>query len=226
MFYEHFRFYGFLYVIVGLHLLIFSPDRRKWDIFTRIVSTYNAVQCVVSVTTVWLMEWWSPQYYPITHIYYVPSENAINALHSFAAYLLIDGFFQIAVTTEWSPNDILMLLHHLLGCWGIWTLAELRMGYFLAFYFALTELSTPALNWSWWNRDKQSFQIFFILFVTSRILTLPWLWNYLSDNSIYIGYHPWLQQFLAYGASATIAFLNIVWTIGLTVKLTGISNSL
>jgi hypothetical protein len=93
------------------------------------------------------------------------------------------------------------------------------MGYFLAYYFALTELSTPALNWSWWRRDKTSFQIFFTIFVISRIVTLPWLWNFLSSNSIYLSYHSYLQQFLAYGASSLIAILNLTWTVALAAKM-------
>lgn len=228
MFEFYFRLYSFVYIIACLQILILEKNIKRWDTFTRIVSTVNALQCSMmtlsvlfdnlsSVSGANLFDW--PNYYPLSNIFYVPTEWSINMLYSFSAYLLVDGIFQVGLLDSLSVSSFLMLLHHFLGCLGIYMLANIKILFYIGFYFAMTEISTPLLNLSWLTRSKISYVLFYLAFFFTRIFSIPFILNYLYDNSIYIVYLDSVYYYMAYYASYTVITINCLWFAFLNLKL-------
>jgi len=83
----------------------------------------------------------------IFDLYYVGNNYQIHTLYRFSYYLLIDGIFHL--NSKFNLSNITSLIHHFVGSLGIYMIAESRMGFFLGFYFAMTEISTPFYNLSW-----------------------------------------------------------------------------
>jgi len=196
--------------------------RYKWDRFTRIMSTFNALQCsymglnaVYNNMGIWQLNYKTPDF-----------ETYI--LLSFATYLFVDGILQIPdLYTYFSSGLILGLLHHFIGGFGIYLIGSRRKALFLGIYFALTEISTPLLNLSWWcykkdiknNFYKIVFISFYILFVVFRICTIPFLGIYLYINSLEIDQLPLLESSMVYYGSLLLVLLNSIWFISLSIKL-------
>ena len=185
-------------------------NKKSWDIFTRIVSTYNALQCLYMI----YYEMFLYGKGGMSNLYYVASDYSTDSLYFFSYYLFIDGLFQLLKFT-----DILSILHHFIGSFGIYLIANNRMGFFLGYYFAMTEISTPFLNLSWYFRNKILFVIFYILFTISRIFTIPFLLEYLNNNTENILTLNTIQSFMSFYGSYSLITLNSIWFIFLTKKL-------
>jgi len=153
------------------------------------------------------------------NLYYKASKYSLDILFQFSYYLFVDGLFQLPDLKNFSFPLLLSILHHLVGGLGIYMIANNEMGFFLGYYFALTEISTPFLNLSWFFRKDFLFKIFYIFFFSSRIATFPLLLEYLSDNTEYIMLLPVQQRFMSFYGSYTLIVLNLVWFIFMTKKL-------
>lgn len=192
----------------------FFKDIKLREYFTRIVSTINALQCI-------RLTYLTLQIRPIGNIsdlYYVADEQFLDSLFLFSSYLFIDGIFLFS-DFQYNFSFLLSVLHHFVGSIGIYLIASNRMGYFLGFYFAMTELSTPLLNLSWVFRKKYLFLSFYVSFIFCRILTIPLLLVYLSNNSSSLyTLHP-LHSFMSFYGSYTLIFLNVVWFLLITKKI-------
>ena len=207
-----------LVFLYGFGKLYFLNDKRKWNIFTRVISTMNALQCITMVCReIYNLD--MSKNPSINSIYFFPEQESINSLFMFCSYLFVDGIFQFPeLYTNFSFGLILSILHHLVGGYGIYLIAKTKMGFFLGFYFAMTELSTPFLNLSWGFRKNYIFYIFYILFFQCRILTIPLVINYLNSNAfVVLGVYP-IHRFMFYYGTYALISLNLVWFIFLTLK--------
>jgi hypothetical protein len=200
--------YLFLIYIFAYYLF----KEKVWNGFTRVVSTLNALQCVYMVGRNLLNR-------KMFDLYYLPDESSNNALFLFSSYLFVDGIFLLPELTNFNFQLFLSLLHHFIGSFGIYLIAYNEMGFFLGFYFAMTELSTPLLNLSWGFRKPIFLTIFYILFTICRILTIPVLLFYLHINTTSIYTLPPLHSFMCFYGSYTLITLNLIWFIFLTRKI-------
>ena len=165
-----------LLLIVIYSTAYYLLKRRSWDVFTRVISTCNAINCVYMVGR-------NLFNVKMFDLYYVADEASLNTLYAFSSYLAIDGFFILPDVSKNNIPILLSLMHHFVGALGIYLIADNKMGFFLGFYFAMTELSTPFLNLSWGFRRSELLKIFYVLFFCSRILTIPILLYYLHTNT-------------------------------------------
>ena len=216
-----------LYIIAPTYLLLnlyawcyfLIEDRKKWDTFTRFISSCNALQCSIMVYRV------IRNNLDLSSLYFKPEEYYTNSLFWFAAYLFVDGLFQLPdLYSYFSFSLLLSILHHVVGGFGIYLIAEARMGFFLGFYFAMTEVSTPLLNLSWYYRYKFLFTSFYMVFFLCRIVTIPFLLNYLYQNAEYITTLGTLRSSMCFYASYTLIVLNLIWFIFLTKKVLSFEN--
>ena len=152
-------------------------------------------------------------------LYYVADEASLNTLYAFSSYLFIDGLFILPDFKKTDVPIILSLLHHFIGGLGIYLIAYNKMGFFLGFYFAMTELSTPLLNLSWFFRRPELLKIFYALFFCSRILTIPILLYYLHTNTVEIGKLNFINSHMSFYGSYLLIALNLTWFIFLTKKV-------
>jgi hypothetical protein len=203
----------FLFILTGYTLCYYFLKEKTWNGFTRIASTANALQCIYMVSRNLLNR-------EMMNLYYLPDEASNNALYIFSSYLFIDGAFS---TPEFyrSPNFslVLSLLHHFVGSFGIFLIAYKEMGFFLGFYFAMTELSTPILNLSWKWRHPTLLKLFFVVFISCRLLTIPILLYYLRINTDKIYTLSPIQSFMCFYGSYTLIALNLIWASFLTRKV-------
>ena len=195
-----------------------KEKRKKWDTFTRVISSINALQCIFMVYYSYLdvLE----NGHNLESLMYHPSSFSTNSLFAFSAYLFVDGTFQLLDFKDgFSFGLILSIVHHFVGGLGIYMIAKSEMGFFLGFYFAMTEISTPFLNLSWYYRHNFLLYCFYITFFLSRIYTIPSLLVYLNLNeSLLNELHP-LQIFMSYYGSYTLILLNCVWFLFLSNKV-------
>ena len=194
-----------LIYIVSYILAYLYLNRKGWDIFTRIVSTLNALQCVYMVgRNIFNTKMFD--------LYYVADEDSLNSLYLFSTYLLVDGLFIIPdLSYKFKIQILLSLLHHFLGSLGIYLIANNQKGFFLGFYFAMTEVSTPLLNVLWiWNKTTL-LKIFFYLFALCRIFTIPILLLYLHFNKTQIRTLSFVNCFMSFYGSYALILLNLIW---------------
>lgn len=204
-----------LYILSPIYLLAYTflPNRKAWDSFTRIISTINALQCVYMVSIEMLND------KELFIFEYQAAPYSINSLFLFSGYLCVDGIFQLPdLYTDFSFGLILSIIHHVVGGFGIYLIADARLGFYLGFYFAMTEMSTFFLNISWFYRNYLSFCCFYFLFIFSRIATIPLLLTYLHKNTIPIYQLSSLESFMCFYASYALIALNCIWGIFLTMK--------
>ena len=197
------------------YLSLYKNYRKLWDIFTRIISTLNALNCIYMIYYELFQS--PPNKLGMLNLYYVASDYSLKTLFQFSHYLLVDGTFQIPDIGSF--QTLLSILHHFVGGIGIYMIADNKMGFYLGFYFAMTEISTPFLNLSWFFRYKRLFLIFYIFFFLSRIVTIPFLLEYLSRNTEYILTLPTHQNLMCFYASYALIMLNVIWFIFMTKKL-------
>ncbi len=201
------------YTYLIFYYLFNKQNRYIWDSFTRVISTLNSIQCVYMV----YCETFYSKSIGMYNIYYIADESSLRTLFWFSSYLFIDGIFQLP--DKMSFSLILSILHHFVGSIGIYIIANTKMGFFLGYYFAMTEISTIFLNLSWVLRNKIIFYIFYIFFVLSRIITIPFLLDFINYNSSEIlKLIPFYYNMVYYG-SYTLLTLNFIWFIFLTKKL-------
>jgi TLC domain len=183
---------------------IILKRRYHWDIFTRIISTVNAIQCICMTFYTFLN--WDKQ---IFDLYYIGNEYQLQSLFWFSSYLFVDGVFQLS--DKWDLNLISSLFHHFVGSFGIYLIAKTKMGFFLGLYFSMTEISTPFLNLSWLFRKNFLFFIFHFLFTISRIATfsLPLFYLRVNENKL-LNLIPLYYQMAHYGTYLLIS-LNFLW---------------
>lgn len=206
-----------LFPIYSFTYLYLFSQRKKWDTFTRVISTFNALQCILMVVNVIKNELLQSE---IFSLYYSPTNYYTNSLFVFAAYLFVDGVFQLPdLYTNFSYGLVLSIAHHLVGCYGIYLIAVTRLGFFLGFYFAMTEISTPLLNLSWYYRNDAFFVLFYVLFLMYRITTIPVLVKYLLDNTSEIYKLDHIRIFMSFFGSYTLILLNIIWFVFITQKV-------
>lgn len=198
--------------IVSYTLAYLYLNRKGWDIFTRVVSTLNAAQCIYMVGRNLLN---TKQF----DLYYVADQSSLNSLFLFSTYLVIDGIFLIPDLSTPNFQLFLSLLHHFLGSLGIYLIASNQKGFFLGFYFALTEMSTPLLNLLWVYKSKNLLRAFFYLFTMCRILTIPALLLYLHVNKTSIQSLSILNSFMSFYGSYALIFLNLIWFYYLRKKV-------
>ncbi len=196
--------------------------RYKWDCFTRIMSTINAVQC--TCMSLYVLN----NNVGIWNILQGGEDLETYSLLSFATYLFVDGLLQLPdLITQFSPSLVLSVLHHFVGGYGIYLIGSRRIGLFLGIYFAITEISTPFLNLSWWfyrNKiqnveSKSVFITFYILFVVFRIFTIPLLGLYLFINFSTINNLKLVEYVMVYYGSLILVLLNSIWFIMLSIKI-------
>ena len=206
----------YLISIVYSIAYLYCNNKRSWDIFTRIFSTFNAFQCIYMV----YYEMFVSEANGMLSLYYSASDFSIKSLYLFSSYLLVDGIFQLPYLTDLST--FLSVLHHFIGSFGIYLIASNKMGFFLGYYFAFTEISTPFLNLSWYFRKKYLFVIFYVLFTISRILTVPFLLEYLDMNKKDIISLIPIHSFMSFYGSYGLIALNNIWFMFLTKKVFGL----
>ena len=199
----------------------FKHGRFLWDCFTRLMSTLNAIICCVMV------------YYELNNkkLLFIMERTGDFSTYSlllFASYLFIDGTLQLPdLITKPSFNLILSITHHFVGGYGIYLIGSERKGLFLGVYFAATEISTPLLNLCWYLRKtntdeaytRKLFFIFYILFIMSRIITIPILLYYLNYNAYLISELEPIQEMMVYYGSYTLVLLNTFWFLAITKKI-------
>ncbi len=200
-----------MYLLILYSVAYYLLKRRSWDIFTRIISTCNAINCVYMVCrNLFNMK--------IFDLYYVADEASLNTLYLFSTYLFIDGLFMLPDFSKTMPI-LLSLLHHFIGGLGIYLIAYNKMGFFLGFYFAMTEVSTPLLNLSWFFRNPILLKLFYTAFFCSRILTIPILLYYLNTNTESILTLNFINSRMSFYGSYLLISLNLTWFIFLTKKI-------
>jgi hypothetical protein len=207
-----FKMYGlilFIQYLIAYNIL----NKKHWDKFTRLISTINAIQCISMVYN----ETFYTETVGLYNIYYIADEKSLKSLYFFASYLFVDGIFQLF--DKLSLNLILSLLHHFVGGLGIYIIADTQMGFFLGYYFAMTEFSTIFLNLYWFYRKKFILIIFYIFFVICRIFTSPILFEFLSANSQNISTVEPLYYNMVYYGIYTLTILNFIWFVFLTKKV-------
>lgn len=193
-------------------------DEFQWKTFTRIMSTFNALHCISFA--IFNFPYYFINFSDMNDFFFV--KHDLKNLYDFSAYLLVDGIFTLAffIYKKGPMSEILSLFHHFIGSLGIFLIASNNQGFFLGWYFAMTELSTPFLNLSWYWRDNGSlFLCFYSLFIICRIFTIPFLLNYLLNNSHKISTIKTLNYLMAYYATYLLIFLNTVWAFALTLKI-------
>ena len=194
-----------LIYIISYLLAYLYLNRKAWDIFTRIVSTLNAFQCMYMVSKNLFNT-------KMFDLYYVADEASLNSLYLFSTYLVIDGIFIIPdFSVKFSTQTFLSLLHHFLGSLGIYLIASNEKGFFLGFYFAFTEISTPLLNLMWVYKSKNILKTFFYLFTLCRIVTIPILLLYLHFNKTQIRTLSFVNCFMSFYGSYALILLNLIW---------------
>ena len=220
---------GLLYTLVYILLQKIINHEYLWEIFTRSVSLINALQCIGFVFSYVMPNWNN-----YLHLNEVGHPDVIRGLYWFAAYLIVDGLFYLPrfITTPTIP-EFTTVVHHFVGGFGIYLIAEQRRSLWLGSYFAWTEISTPLLHLSWVfytnkivNRwSKVVFGSFYLAFGFARIATIPILIYYINSNSILISKEPLLQWFMVYAGSGTLILLNSIWFIMLSFKAIKIFSS-
>ena len=199
------------YLLAYLYL-----NRKGWDIFTRIISTLNALQCVYMVSKNLFNA-------KMFDLYYVADETSLNSLYIFSTYLVIDGIFIMPdFSSQFNPQIFLSLLHHFLGSLGIYLIASNQKGFFLGFYFAFTEVSTPLLNVLWVWKNPTLLKMFFYLFTACRIFTIPILLLYLQINKSAIQSLTPLNRFMSFYGSYSLILLNLIWFYYLRKKVSNL----
>jgi hypothetical protein len=197
------------------------------------MSMINAIQCVKGVLTSILFK--TGDYYDLN---YVGDDGLIHTLTWFYIYLLVDGSFMLLTTISKAienienikninTSDITSLLHHFVGGFGIYLISRQRLGLGLGIYFAFTEISTPLLNISWFlysNNIKGKwvnyiFIVFYLVFIASRILTIPSLIDYIKSNNNNIEQLSIINYIMVYLGTSVLMILNITWVMMLTIKL-------
>ena len=202
-------------IILSFHyLLAYSILNKKyWNTFTRLVSTANSILCVYMV----YYETFCPKLLGLFDINYVADQKSLNTLYFFSSYLFVDGCFQLL--DELNSSLLLSLLHHFVGGLGIYIIAKMEMGFFLGYYFAMTEISTIFLNLSWFYRKKYILITFYFFFTISRIFTIPFLLDFININSKEISNLIPFHYYMVYYGSYTLISLNLIWFAILTKKL-------
>jgi len=200
-------------------------ENNHWFLYTRVMSTFNASQCVYIAIPL-LFGNSSYQY-----LFYEGNRECIILLYNFSHYLFVDTIFLVLNfirNKKDSKTELITgLLHHIIGGLGIYSMATKKLGLGLGLYFAMTEMSTPFLNLSWvfYNyKIKNSFSyfifgMFYFVFFMCRIVSIPYLVNYLYINYQSINTLPNIDFLLAWGGCATLICLNITWFIMLTKKM-------
>lgn len=206
--------YLFPYCIVYSILYLSPVEKEKkrflWDIFTRLMSTMNSFLCLLMVFSEIL------NIIPMFKLEYKSTDSNNYYLYLFVYYLVTDGIFDILYNwledfKNFKRSDILGVIHHFIGAYGIYLIASTRLGFFLGFYFSFTELSTPLLNLSWVIRSDKMFAYFSASFFLCRILSIPLLLQYLNVNSDSLNKLTFIQYTMSYYASYTLIILNTVW---------------
>ena len=211
-----------LYVPVYVILRRILKNKYSWETFTRMVSLCNASQCIYIVFRYVL-----PNYTNYFDLNELGTPDLIRGLYWFAAYLLVDGIFYLPdFLTRPTVQMFTTVAHHFVGGFGMYLIAEARMGLGLGSYFAWTEISTPLLHMSWILYTNQIvnkwatsvFITFYLVFGLSRIATIPVLLSYINMNKDLIAQETTIHRWMAYLGSWTLIGLNSVWFIMLTIK--------
>jgi hypothetical protein len=214
------------YFLTYLLAYIYINNDKKFNLFTRIMSTINAFICIgVIIKTLLITGFW--HYLPV---YAKGDQTLITGLTLFYSYLFVDGLFSMfhfIKNISWS--NFFTIVHHFIGGYGIYLMVRDEVGFGLGIYFAATEISTPLLNLSWFIYTNKSnslkgnegiiFISFYITFILSRILTIPILCYYIFYNYTLINSFDWLLYIMLYTGSGCLVMLNITWTVMLTKKL-------
>jgi len=201
-----FCLYSFVYFLCKI-----SKENKLWFFFKKIVSTSNALQCICLFA--YSMLNWNEN---IWNLEFKGNDYQINSLYLFSSYLFVDGIFNL---TSFDLKSLTFILHHFFGGFGIYLIAEKKIGLFLGLYFAMTEISTPFLNLSWFSRKKIFLIIFYFFFVLSRIITIPLPLIYLKTNEEKILETSLLIYNMAYYGTYLLILLNLIWFVFLNLKL-------
>ena len=212
-----------LYGMVYLLFIKLLDDKYVWDVFTRVISTINSIQCLfIVLSTLWDYD----NYY--NHLNYVGSPYLTNGLYWFSTYLFVDVAFMLPQSIQnFTVSEFTSVAHHLVGGLGIYLIASQSIALGLGMYFALTEISTPLLNLSWFlyvnkiknEMSKWVFVGFYVMFGVARIVTIPLLLGYIRYHKDAINQMNLLNYCMIYGGSWTLMGLNCIWFAMLTIKL-------
>ncbi len=215
-----------IYVPTYMFLMVLTKQKYWWDIFTRMVSMVNSIQCIYIVFRYVLSNY--TNYY---HLLDLGDDEFVRGLYRFAAYLLVDGIFYLPQFVQ-SPTVQMFttIAHHFVGGAGILFIALERKGLGLGAYFAWTEISTPLLHVSWVlysNKIQNTFSTliftaFYVVFTAARICTIPLLLLYIQHNGDLINKLTLFQSWMVYLGSYTLMGLNLIWFIMLTRKVSKI----
>lgn len=214
-------FYLVIYILANPYRILreFIEDKEYYkNLYNRIISVINAIICIYNVFSI-------SNYSLYMDLNYTGTDSFISGLYGFAIYLFIDGIYNtIKLIKNPSADTLTFLLHHYVGGLGIFLIARQRQGLGLGLYFAATEISTPFLHLSWLlyiNKIEGLarnivFIIFYLIFMLSRIFTIPVLCYYLWYNSNNIAVLTPFHYLMVYLGSLTLIILNLVWFFMLT----------
>jgi len=164
----------------------------------------------------------------IFRLYGAEDKYGTNSLLMLSSYLLIDGLFTCYnIISQFNLLGLTTLIHHLIGSYGIYTIATYPAGFAVGVYFAMTEFSTPFLHLSWYfkinnydeNITTSIFLTFTLSFFTSRIFSIPYLIVFESMNHEELVELPSFYYYLFYYGIYTLITLNITWFLFIIRKL-------
>lgn len=212
---------SFIYMCVWTYLKLLAATRTYdkfkyyWGLYTRVISTISALYTISGV-------YYAYKYEDHWLTFFAVNNNTSRYIISWMPlYLFVDGIFEIPILFIY-PNihNLLVVLHHFIGGMGMYYLLNENKGYYIAIFFAGTELSTPFLNLSWLMLQFKInnilstgiFLIFFTTFLIARIIPIPFLAYYLYYNIAYIIDMNAYYQIMIFGGSLFITCLNLKWT--------------
>jgi hypothetical protein len=206
----YFIFYIFSYIIKNKLLL---------EIIIRIVSTLNSIYCV-KIAFLSLLK----NYTDYCFLLYQGDKYVINMLYFLSAYLLVDaGFSIIHMGDSFNYLTKLIKLQNFFQGLVIYMIADEKIGIQIGLFFALYETSSLLMNFLWVlyiceieNKLNDLLScLFYLIFFSVRIITIPFICNYLYQN--YEANNQILL--LLYGEYILSSILNLIQFAILSIQL-------
>lgn len=212
---SYFIYYSISYLLYRKKYI----EKYNWNVITYIMSTINSIICIKMSLSEILFN-------PNVGDFYEMSENGSKGLYQLSSYLFIDGLFGLYFF-KFEIKDMMTFIHHIIGGLGVFLIAYHRKAFGIGCYFAMTELSTPLLNISWYfyvNNIKgkfvdTTFLTAYILFILSRIVTFPFLLMYIGYNEHNINFLTLFEKSYVYYGSYILISLNLIWFIRFSRKI-------
>lgn len=140
-------------------------------------------------------------------------------------YLLFDCIMMVCMPSQ---GDLLWIVHHIVGGFGIFFIWWYNNVWLLGLFFELTELSTIFLNITWayvhykWKKTIIFHVCAFMLMITYFVIRWiggVFMFYYIYDHHEYVWSLPLFRSVYVYFGTITIFILNIIWGIKLLVRV-------